>query len=479
MLPARGRPNLPRQGEATQGERPVADSFLSLLTPANNSGVLGLSRVSLDGNTLSVDVAASGLTPGQVHPFHLHGFLNDAPERLAVALDDADGDGFVETAEGESAAYGQVIAGLTASGKAGFGLEVSPDFPVADALGNLAFSQHYTLDPADPNDAQILERVQARLDARVVEFHGLDLPGGAGTGTGGEVNGAAGYNPQVPVSQGQLYTVPPVLDAGDGSLLGPDWLGGDPAAFLAKTSALLASLAPYTLNPAGTGPVTPEAPGAATAGTETYAALLQPSNGSGVLGLAAVQIDEANATVTVELWATGLTPGEAHASHIHGFVDDRPSLLPNYRLDADRDGFVEDAEGEPVVGPVLLALTDDGSISNAVLPNPVTRADAAGNLRISEYYRFDTTDPTQAAIFQELQDRVTGRELQIHGLFVPATEGEGTPGEVNGVASYKAELPVANGILLPLGEALGPFELAGAGTVAATFLAGPSDVPLI
>jgi hypothetical protein len=457
----------------------LANTFFSLLTPANNSGVLGLARTSLDGNTLTVDIAASGLTPGQVHPFHLHGFLTDAPERLAVYSDDADGDGVVETAEGESAAYGQVISGLTASGKAGFGLEVSPDFPVADALGNLAFSQRYPLDPADPNDAQILERVQARLDGRVVEFHGLDLPGGGGAGTGGEVNGAAGYNLQVPVSQGQLYAVPPVLASVQDQAPGLDWLGGDPAAFLAKSSALLASLAPYTLNPAGTGPVAPEPPGAATAGTNTYAALLQPSNGSGALGLAAVQIDEANATVTVELWATGLAPGQAHASHIHGFADDHPSLLPNYRLDADKDGFVEDPEGEPMVGPVLLALTEDGSISNAVLPNPVTTADTSGNLRISEYYRFDKADPAQATIFQELQDRVVGRELQIHGLFVPATEGEGTPGEVNGVAEYKAELPVANGILLPLGEALAPFDLADAGAVAAAFLAGPSDVPLI
>ena len=457
----------------------MADEFLTLLTPANNSGVLGLARTSLDGTVLTVDVAASGLTPGEVHPFHLHGFLNDAPERLAVALDDADGDGVVETSEGESTAYGSVVAGLTASGKAGYGLEVSPDFPAADAAGNLAFHQSYALDPADPNDAQILARVEARLDGRVLEFHGLDLPGGGGLGTGGEVNGAAGYNPQVPVSQGQLYEVPPALAAAAEVLGGAGWLGADSATFLAQASTLLAALGPYTLNPAGTGPAAPEPAGVQTAATETYAALLQPSNGSGVLGLAAVQIDQANATVTVELWASGLTPDQAHASHIHGFADDAPSLLPNFRLDADRDGFVEDAEGEPVVGPVLMALTEDGSISNAVLPNPVTRADAGGNLRISEYYRFDTTDPAQAAIFQELQDRVTGREVQIHGLLVPATEGEGTPGEVNGVAGYKADLPVANGILLPLGEALGSFQLADAGTVAAAFLSAAPDVPLI
>ena len=41
---------------------------------------------------------------------------------------------------------------------------------------------------------------------------------------------------------------------------------------------------------------------------------------------------------------TGLTPGLEHASHIHGFANDAPSLLPNYRLDADKDGFVKTLE---------------------------------------------------------------------------------------------------------------------------------------
>jgi hypothetical protein len=50
-----------------------------------------------------------------------------------------------------------VIAGLTASGDAQFGLEVSPDFPVAAADGTLRFSQTYALDPVVADDARILE----------------------------------------------------------------------------------------------------------------------------------------------------------------------------------------------------------------------------------------------------------------------------------------------------------------------------------
>ena len=75
----------------------MATTALALLTPGNNSGVSGFGTVTLDGTTLTIDVAATGLTPNAVHSLHVHGFLDDRPERLAVAADDVDGDGFVET----------------------------------------------------------------------------------------------------------------------------------------------------------------------------------------------------------------------------------------------------------------------------------------------------------------------------------------------------------------------------------------------
>jgi hypothetical protein len=451
----------------------MTETAFTLLTPGNNSGVLGLARATLDGTTLKVDVVASGLTPGQVHPFHLHGFLDDRRERLAVGADDADGDGFVETPEGESNAYGVVIAGLTASGDAQFGLEVSPDFPAAAADGTLRFSQTYALNPAVADDAQILDRLTARFEGRVLEFHGLDLPAGAGIGTPNEVNGSGGYQPAVPVAQGLLLGA----DAPGIEARTADWLAADPAEFLDRGAAALSLLAPYSLNPQGTGPVAPEPPGAATPPTDTYAALLAPSNGSGALGVSLVTLDRAQSSVTVELFMAGLTPGLEHASHIHGFPDDRPSLLPNYRLDADKDGFVEDDEGSPVVGPTILALTEDGTISNAKVGLDFPDADASGAFRLSRTYDFDENDPAQAAIFKELTDRLTGREVQVHGLFVPATEGEGTPGEVNGTAGYKTVLPVANGILLPVTPAEAAQDVAALGASLEKVLASePSPV---
>ncbi|WP_431271250.1 hypothetical protein [Dankookia sp. P2] len=195
----------------------MADEFLTLLTPANNSGVLGLARTSLDGNVLTVDVAASGLTPDAEHPLHLHGFLDSSPSQLATYANDQDGDGVVETAEGESA-FGPVIAGLTANGNARFFLETWPDaFAKADGQGNLSFHQSYALDSADPAQNAILNLVTERLEGRVLEFHGATAPEGLGAGTAGEANGAGGYNVSVPVAEGLLLP--------GGGLGG--WLGAD------------------------------------------------------------------------------------------------------------------------------------------------------------------------------------------------------------------------------------------------------------
>lgn len=404
--------------------------YASLITPVNNSGVLGLARVGLEGNVLTLDLAASGLTPGGDHPLHIHGFLDDRPSALANYKYDTNGNGLVETPEGETA-FGPVLAGLTTVGDAGYFLEYWQNvFPVADAAGNLSFSASYTLDSSNPSEAAILERLTARLEERVFEVHGLQfLPGPDGD--------PGGYDPTMPVSEGLLLPAP-----GDLATV-------DSATFLARATQALSLLAPYSLNPEGTGPVAPEAAGAG-AGATTFAALLAPSNNSGVFGLSLAQLDAAAGTLTVTLLATGLTPDQTHAAHIHGFADDRPSLLPNLTLDADRDGFVEDAEGAPVVGPTLLALSEDGSVSNAKLGVNFPEADASGTIRLQQTYRFDASDPAQAQIFAELQQRLVGREVQLHGLDLPANQGEGTTGEVDGTANYKEELPVANGIYLPV-----------------------------
>jgi hypothetical protein len=60
---------------------------------------------------------------------------------------------------------------------------------------------------------------------------------------------------------------------------------------------------------------------------------------------------------------------------------------------------------------------------------------------------------------------------------VPATEGEGTPGEVNGTAGYKPTLPVANGILLPVTPAEAAQDFAALGeTLEKVVMSQPSPL---
>lgn len=187
-------------------------------------------------------------------------------------------------------------------------------------------------------------------------------------------------------------------------------------------------------------------------GSHTYAALLTPSNNSGALGLAVVNFDEEAGTLSVHIEAKGLTPGEVHPQHIHGFPDDRPSIPPTIAFDIDKDGFVETPEGAKAVGPVLLSLTESDRVTKVEGIKDFPVADAQGHLSFEQTYHFDLDRPGQAQVFHELEDRVAGRAVELHGLKVPPGEGQGTPYEVHGQDGYIAELPVAGGILHPVSD---------------------------
>lgn len=504
------------------GDGTAPESVFALLLPSNNSGALGFAAVTLDGNTLDVRFVADNVTPGEPHPLHIHGFTDGGTERLAVAGDDADGDGFVETAEGAAAAFGPIIASLTASGDVDPALGASADFEVADEDGRIVFSRTYTLDPNDAEDQGVLTALQDQLDGRVIKLHGLEVAEGAGEGTPGEVNGDGGYADLLPVAAGQLLSLPE-------EVLAP--FAEDPQTLLDGITAFLDAIAPFTLKADGSGAIAPDpfladdtngggdgtdgdgtdgdgtggdgtdgdgtdgdvtdgdgtdgdvtdgdgTNGDGTDGDDTngngvlpadvngdngtdgngtdgqadgvqrFASLILPSNNSGVFGAASISFDEAAGTVAIDLDLAGLEPGEAHAMHIHGFTDDSASLLPNISLDADLDGFVEASEGASVIGQVLLGLTGDGSITDASLIGAWPEADENGFLSLQQTYSFDLDDAAEAALFGELQDRMEGRQIQVHGLTVDAAQGEGTRGEVAGEAGYQPLLAVAHGAIL-------------------------------
>jgi hypothetical protein len=159
-------------------------------------------------------------------------------------------------------------------------------------------------------------------------------------------------------------------------------------------------------------------------GLHAYATSFTALNNSGVGGRALLFLNENTETLTVDIQAHGLEPGQMHAQHIHGFDDDSTAHTPTFAQDADHDGFVELAEGLVKYGPIQLNLTlnpedsahDHGTAGHdhtgdAIFPT----ADAKGNLHYVETFHFNRSDPNAQAIFDGITP-LNAKEVVLHGL---------------------------------------------------------------
>ncbi len=172
-------------------------------------------------------------------------------------------------------------------------------------------------------------------------------------------------------------------------------------------------------------------------------------NNSGVDGYAVLFLNEETQTLTVHIRAEGLEAGKVHAQHIHGFADDKDAKSPTIAQDDDLDGFVELAEGLDTYGPIQLNLTTesgDPKQLTGMMGIAFPTADADGDIRYTETFRFDRSDPDQKMVFDGITP-LEAKEIVLHGLTVQEGSGRGTMGEVNGTAGYKGVLPVASGEL--------------------------------
>jgi len=191
------------------------------------------------------------------------------------------------------------------------------------------------------------------------------------------------------------------------------------------------------------------------AGKLLYSTDLTALNNSGVDGKAVLLIDQNARTLTVDIKASGLEPGEMHIQHIHGFNDDTDAKSPTIAQDTDGDGFVELGEGLASYGPIQLNLTlnpensvhDHGTAGHdhtdqAMFPT----VGADGNLSYHEVFTFAADDANASAIFDGITP-IEAKEIVIHGLTTNANQGVGTTGEVDWTDGYKLVLPVASGEL--------------------------------
>ena len=145
--------------------RQPAKVYKAELNTLNNSGVMGMAELILDGNQLTVTIYAQGLVPEMVHPQHIHGASeNNGNGTCPPDTADTNTDGFVSVGEGVPY-YGGVMQALT-------------PFPMA-FNEMIDFQETYTLnEPLSP------------LQNRAIVVHGM------------YVNGV--YDPSMPVACGQI-----------------------------------------------------------------------------------------------------------------------------------------------------------------------------------------------------------------------------------------------------------------------------------
>jgi hypothetical protein len=207
-----------------------------------------------------------------------------------------------------------------------------------------------------------------------------------------------------------------------------------------KTLALAAVAAAAMLVPAG----------ASGASSAKFAANLQPiphnhhaDGGSNVHGHAALKLT--GHTLKVHLTASGLTPNEPHAMHIHGLLD-RVNECPTASADLNTgdpidpasftagtpDGLISLGEGAPFYGPIDVSFTKTGDTSDAsgLALERFVSANSAGKLTYNR----------SIVIPDNIAKNLTKLHIVLHGADLP---GDADKSSLNSL--FEATLPVACG----------------------------------
>lgn len=165
--------------------------------------------------------------------------------------------------------------------------------------------------------------------------------------------------------------------------------------------------------------------------------------GSDVHGQATLRLT--GRTLDINLTASGLTPGEPHAMHIHGVVQSNnecPDISadvntgdpidPSTFIAGQPDGLISLAEGGPSYGPidVSMTITGDTSPSSGLSLERFVKADSAGNLA---YHR-------SVVVPKEVAKNLSNLHIVLHGADLPSD-----PDHSSLSSLFEATLPVACG----------------------------------
>ena len=165
--------------------------------------------------------------------------------------------------------------------------------------------------------------------------------------------------------------------------------------------------------------------------------------GSDVNGHASLRLT--GRTLDIKLSATGLTPGEPHAMHIHGdtqAANECPgidadsntgdAIDPGSFIPGTRDGLISLGEGLPDYGPIDVSLTVTGDTSAASGLSLERFLTADGNGRI-DYHR-------SVVVPKDVAKNLGNLHIVIHGADLP---GDTDASSLSSL--FEATLPVACG----------------------------------
>lgn len=456
-----------RYGQQPPPEEDFDGMYYAELDQFNDSGVSGTAMLTLDGDQLTVQIEATGVTPDVEHLQHIHGFEDgtestcvdsDAYGPVMVGLEPfpmADADGNLSYSEtltvdpdmlGDPALRAIVIHGMTVDGEYDAGFPVAcgeveegeapmpPDedfdgdyYVLIDGLNNSGVSGTATL---DLEGEQLMVNISAdglvALEQHAQHIHGFDGMSQASVcptpdldmNEDGYVDleeGAPAYGPV-------LYGLEPFPSADNAGMISyqatltvdPEMLG-DPSQRVIVLHGGEGAEGYDPLLPVGCGVIMegelPDQPD-----VEEFDLYFGELNNSGVSATGTITLNENQ--LTVEITGTGFAADMIHPQHIHGDEGD-PAFCPGPDFDIDGDGWVSVGEGADAYGAVQLPLTIGGEENN--WPS----ASSDGSFSFTETY---TVDPIA---FDDLEEHA----VVLHGL----SDGE----------EYVASLPIACSMIVP------------------------------
>jgi hypothetical protein len=181
-----------------------------------------------------------------------------------------------------------------------------------------------------------------------------------------------------------------------------------------------------------------------------FAANLKPiphdqtaDGGSNVSGKASLKLS--GRMLTVDLNASGLTPNEPHAMHIHGLLD-RINECPPASADVNTgdpidpstvvagvpDGLISLQEGDPFYGPIAVSFTTTGD-TTAASGLELSRMPVANSSGKISYHRV-------IELPRDIAKKVSNLHVVVHGADLP---GDDDHTSLNSL--FEATLPVACG----------------------------------